>query len=600
MSRLSRLIVVTCLIIPVLLARFSMPVEAGGLVRHDVRRASIDIDLLSAGQVEVIEQYELENHNGFRHLHIDIQAPLQGQMTSYRLDVAKKVGEVTPELFSEVVHYDVESGEGRAPFSYEITSVAGNRQRVQITGKFEPGRWVFRMTYVLQGAVLQTEDRAILRLRYFSTVSAPIPSTSMRLKLPAALSDGQSHHLIFISETPVHYTFDDNKTFIALTDALTNGADARFFLSVPASLFGELTKSQDTRTAEEQLESAKSNAERASARGRLQSNMAIVVPILIASGLVLWLLYFLYFEREGALKKGTHDFAHWPSRMPPALFGMLLGNEKLSSLVLATLLRLTNLRRLTMEGYVFTWKDPENTDYSRYSTFEVFLLHWFLGEIANGEYAASAIQVKSYASDKKNEKRLEESKKTMEIELARSFTNARLLDKRKSWYARTIGLILCVAFFATAIIMIILTGTFISYLLLVPGVLFFWSSRAVRQLSEEGLRRRSECRRYRDNLNNMSAIFKSSEGTYTDIEAVIIALPRAVATEKVDLFINGLKRLPKRRYIHLAHALLKIYDNQEPPNRYHRNEEYRRCVEELDHLKEVLNTSMSIMHEVLK
>ena len=124
---------------------------------------------------------------------------------------------LTPELFSEVVHYDVESGEGRAPFSYEITSVAGNRQRVQITGKFEPGRWVFRMTYMLQGAVLQTEDRAILRLRYFSTVSTPIPSTSMKLKLPATLSDGQNHHLIFISETPVNYTFDDNKTCLLYT-----------------------------------------------------------------------------------------------------------------------------------------------------------------------------------------------------------------------------------------------------------------------------------------------------------------------------------------------------------------------------------------------
>lgn len=600
MSRLSRLIVVTCLIIPVLLALFSVPVEAGGLVRHDVRRASIDIDLLSSGQVEVVEQYELESTNGFRHLHIDIQAPLQGQMTSYKLDVAKKEGEVTPELFSEVVHYDVESGEGRAPFSYEITSVAGNRQRVQITGKFEPGRWIFRMTYMLQDAVLQTEDRAILRLRYFSTVSAPIPSTSMRMELPATLPEGQIHHLVFNSETPVNYTFDDKKTFVAVTDALTNGADARFFLSVPASLFGQLTKSVDTRTAEEQLNSAKVNAERTSARGRMQSNMAVVIPLLLASGLFLWLLYFLYFEREGTFKKGMQDFAHWPSRMPPALFGMLLGKEKLSPLILATLLRLTNLRRLTMEGYVFTWKDPENTDYSRYSTFEVFLLHWFLGEIANGEFAASAIQVKSYASEKKNAERLEESKKTMEIELARSFANARLLDKRKSWYARTIGLILCAAFFVTALIMVFLTGTFLAYLLFVPSILFFWSSRAVRQLSEEGLRRRSECRRYRDNLNNMPAIFKSSEGTYTDVEAVIIALPRAVATEKVDLFINGLKRLPKRRYIHLAHALLKIYDNQEPPLRYNRNEEYKRCVEDLDHLKDVLNTSLSIMHEILK
>lgn len=560
----------------------------------------MQVELLSAGQAEVFEQYELDNRGGFRHVHLDVLAPLQGEMTSFRLDVAKQEGDTPPELFSEVVRYEAVAGESRAPFSYEVASASDNRQRLSVTGKFDPGRWVFRLTYSLQNAVTQKDDRALLRLRYVSTNGEPIRSTGLKITLPRTLAPSEPYHLFFISETPVDYTFDQNRIFVAASSELINGSDARLLLDVPSSLFSELQFSADERTYEEQIEASRKSAERALARGRMQANMTVVIPIVIGSGLLLWLLYYLFFEREGALKKKSQRFALWPSRMPPALFGMLLGKEKLSPLVLATLLRLTNLRRLDMEGYVFTWKDPANTDYSLYSTFEVFLLHWFLGKVASGEYAASAIQVKQYASEKKNQERLKESKKTMEVELARSFSSARLLDKRKSWYARLIGMILGIAFFVSALIFIFLTWSLAAHLILIPSILFTWSSRGVRHLSEEGLRRRTECRRYRDNLSNMPAIFKSSEGTYTEIEAVIIALPRAVAIEKVDTFINGLKKLPKRRYIHLAHALLKIYDHQEPPLRYDRNDEYERCVSELDHLKEALNTSLSILNEVLK
>lgn len=597
MPKLRRLITACLLILPLLTACLGAPVFGFGARRHDIRRVHIDIDLLSGGQAEIVEQYEITSETGMRRFQLDVVAPLQGRITDFTIDAAKAESDLAPALFTKILRYDATSDEGRAPYSYEISSPSAERQTLNITGQFDPGRWIIRISYTLANTVLQTEDTAIFRLRFFPSRKAGMQTGTMSLTLPQPLQNSE-YQLLFVSETPVQFTFDEVQTFRISAGALSQSDDARLFLTLPASVFAELDASSDTRTAAEQIDAAVLASERALARGTMTTRLSAVQPIWFLAALLFWILYYLRFEREGMMRGPGPDYALWPSRVPPLAVAQILGKKKLGPLILSTLLRLTNRRTLKMEGYVFTWRHPDRVDYSRYSSFEVFLLHWFLGEITNGDPAASAIQVKNYKRNKKNASRFADSVRQMETELKRSFDNMRLLDRRKSWYAGLLGLIFGIAIVLTALTMIFLTGTAAAYLLLLPGLLFIWSSRGLKHLNEEGLKHRTEARMYRDKLDTMSHIFKSCSSHYTEIETAIIALPRAVALNKTDVFMDGLKQFSKRRYIILAQVLLKIYDSQEPPSTYDRDEEYERCLREMDSLKETLITSLSILNQV--
>lgn len=574
-----------------------MPVEGLSYQRPTIARAAISIQLRADGSAEILETYTLTSERGFRHIYTNLIPPFQGQTEGYRFDVAQSLQGETPDQFTEIVLFNPESGTGRAPFSYELVSESKTRTRIKLTGMFEPGTWLFRSHYVINNAVLQTEDAAILRVLFFPGIPTAIARSSLEIKIPTAIAESD-YDLIFINESPVNYTFNGERSWTATANNLASDYTKRLFLKLPADVFTNLMQSPDARTADEQLDTAHKTANNAKMRGQFQRNMLTIIPFTFGAGLLLFGIYYLYFEREGVLRHAHKEFALWPSRVPPASSALLLNQKKLAPLMLATLLRLTNRRTLTLEGFVFTWTNPEHIDYSRFTSFEVFLMHWFLGEITDGEYAASAIQVKQYAKSKQHEKAFAESMKQMKAELTRSFLSMRLFDERKSWYARLIVLIFGIAFFTSALLFAITLRAWQAYLLFIPAIAFIWSSRGIMHLTSEGLRHRSEARLYRDRLASLEQIFQSAAPSYSEIESVIIALPRAVAYGRLDAFFDSLLALPERRFLTLAQALLKIYDNQEPPLDYDRDKEMQRLKADMKKLRATLKTSLAILGEV--
>jgi hypothetical protein len=567
---------------------------------RQIEAASISVELLTDGTARVQETYQIMSSKGFRHLTFFLQKPLHGELADVSISLAHLEDVDASPPYNLVTKYEQKSGLGRAPFSYELTETATG-SRYFLTGRFEAPAWSVRLEYTVKDAVLATGTDAVLRLRILGTESVyPVSYLSGSIKLPSVPSSDSKLDFVPVSEIDVQTSFNNEREYRFMADTLDREDKIALFLRMPANLFSALLLSNDARTADEQVEGAKATSKRSVDRRSAKEAVHILIPILTLAGCLLWGIYFLYFEREGKKQKVADNFAVWPSSMPSNMVGLLLGRRRLSSMVLATLLRLASFRELTLDDYVFTWKNPDRSDFRRFSPFEVLLLHWLFEDLEMEDHALSVFQIEAYARSPLTKATFKKSCNTLAKMASERFNRLKLDDKRKSWFALFFGLLFGFAFGVTAILLTIIGRTPFGLALLVPGLLFFFTGQQIRHLNARGLKRRGECRAFEASLNNPEKLFASNKDVFTPIESAIIALPHAAALGRLDNFFEGLYKLPDRRYIECGYALLRVYNNQEIPAHIANIKESREHVrKELERVKTILQTSQATLDRII-
>jgi len=212
-------------------------------------------------------------------------------------------------------------------------------------------------------------------------------------------------------------------------------------------------------------------------------------------------------------------------------------------------------------------------------------LHWLFQDVAKDGPALSVSQIKQTSHDPVTDKNFEHS-----------YLELGLFDQNKTKFSRRLTSIFTIFFSVLAGVLAVLSQSISGLLILLPAAGFLYLRSGVRHLTKEGRYRQRECREYRKNLDNLPLLTKATDSQFTITEMAILALPRAVSLDNVNLFFEGLYKLDDADFAASAYGILHIYLREPLPGSIRiTTRERERLWQRLDELRDILQSSETIL-----
>jgi hypothetical protein len=539
-----------------LLAIPSQTVSALGREPYLVDTYDIDIKIQPDGTAAVTERvlYSFEEDTDFLDFYVN-----QKRMSRLTVNsVAVSENNPPADVFEKSLQNDqiqlqelspsTNSENMSVPMSY-VLSGTDNAEKLRLRAFFEGGsKRLIKFEYLLEGLVRRSVDSSFIKQEIVG-IPGNVPINCMKLKytLPYNLEKADSW-LRIISE--ISYSSEQIKSdqWMIGWEQINSGQVIDAVLIMPYEAFALVSPgiSQPTRSeliseAEEQIDKVEQN------RFWLGSIRALVF-FLLGLSLVLLLLIYLIFDREGVSKFKGRYLMPESLDYPPAILSILMRSGKPGLLLFSTLIDLVRRGELELDGLVFTWKNSQRNDYTGFKAFEIFLLQWLFGQIGKGN-TISTVQIRDYARDRDTSEEFNGYFDQFRQLISEEMPQFDLIDQTKSRYGKIIGISLSVAYLIMGVASSILLKSWIGVLLLIPAVLFFIYGLSLRHLTVNGneqFARGKAIKRYLGRFFEISELEKSNI-ELPECKRFVSVLPYAIALNRTKLFMRQMLLMVKSK-----------------------------------------------------
>jgi len=367
-------------------------------VRQDysVSRYDIQAVLADDGSAVVTETISLNMLTARRDLTFNIPYAMPGGASLQQVAMASADGSGSQEQFVVVQTLDTASNSLSA--YYEMQDDGANL-RVKLNYMAEAGsRPKIKLTYKLGRAVVVNADNAFLKREFFQSIPALlVGQASLTIQMPAAATDLEIWHL------PVSLTnYSDSRPLgnsIIFEGQPAQGEQTMLlYLLMPETMFSRVTPSQPGQTWDSLTGEARQAAYNLEGSGTARRAAYQLIFILLALSVVLVMIIYWFYDREGAASFRHRYWYSLPADCPPAVMAVLLHKDRPGRLLLATLLDLVRRGELTLQGNVFSLPATDVREYNGFAAFEIFLVQWLFDILAHGTTISTA-EIRCYARD---------------------------------------------------------------------------------------------------------------------------------------------------------------------------------------------------------
>ena len=559
----------------------------------DITSIDSEILILIDGTLQLTEIYQVSSPQESWGLKLVRPKLRTGEVELSAIGIAASGLNPTP-IYTQL-EQEVKRKLKNSPAAYEKIHYE-DRTTVQMHTNFGKGEWLIKVEWIYTDAIVQNADKALLYAPLLSldTNSSPDIFTATMI-LPERITGVGANA---VTQTSANITVNrlENNLIKLRTEDLEPDDKLWVLLSTDADIFTALEPDPAETTYEQQFQQAGLSAQKMLKLRQRAELIRMLIPYITLVSLILALAFYIYYEREGFSKAVSPNFALWPSSVKPYNSSMLLKQNTPGRILLSSMLSLVNQKELWLDDYVFTWPHSGRVDFSSLRPSETYLLHWLFQDLAIGGPALSAAQLRRAASDSTTAKSFKQNYQEFEQLICDEYLELGLYDQGKTKFGRILTIIFTVVLAILAPILSLLGKTFYGFLLLLPAASFLFLCLGVRHLTQEGQARLRECREYAKNLDNISLLAEATDSQYSLTETAILALPRAVAIDRVNLFFDGLYELSDYNFVTCAHALLHIYLRTPLPKKLLVSpQEKERLWQKLNDLREILLSSATII-----
>lgn len=462
---------------------------------------------------------------------------------------------------------------------------------------FGRGDWLIKVQWSLLDAVVQNGEDALLDLPLLSL--KPKTSTqlfSATLILPQRISTAGAN---VVTKTAANLVLSQQESNIIKIRTGDFGHDdyLQLLISTAANVFTALEQDPVNLSVDQQFQEAALAAQNLTDIRHRREFVRKIIPYLTLVGLLLALSFYIYYEREGLKTARRTNYALWVSSVKPYNASMLLKRDSPGRVLLSSLLALVNQKELWLDDYIFTWPHSGRVDFSALRPSETYLLHWLFQDLAAGGPALSAAQLKRAALSPASAKGFKQNFREFEDLIYSEYLALGLYDQTKTKFGRILTASFFVIFIALVPLLSYLANSFHGLLLLLPATSFLLLRLGVRHLTREGRVRSRECREYSKNLDDLPRLTAATGSHYSLTETAILALPRAVALDRINLFFDGLYELYDEDFASCAHAILHVYLRTPLPRSIRITARERAELwQQLDDLRDILLHSETIIN----
>ncbi len=553
-----------------------------------------EILVLADGTVQITEIYQVNAPRESWGLTLARPHPRHGNTELVSIGIAASGLNPTP-IYTQFTE-EAKSKLKTAPAAY-AKKLENDQVSVQLHTRFGRGDWLIKVQWSLLDAVVQNGEDALLDLPLLSLSPKTSPQLfSATLILPQRITTAGAN---VVTQTAANLVLSQQESNILKirTDDFGHDDNLRFLISTAADVFTTLEPDTVDLPVDQQFKEAALAAQNLTNIRQRREFVYKIIPYLTLGGLILALSFYIYYEREGFKTARRTNYALWVSSVKPYNSSMLLKRNSPGRVLLSSLLALVNQKELWLDDYVFTWPHSGRVDFSALRPSETYLLHWLFQDLATGGPALSAAQLKSAALAPASAKGFKQNFREFDELIYSEYLALGLYDQTKTKFGRIITTLFFVISFALALLLSYLSNSFLGLLLLLPSASFLLLRLGVRHLTREGRTRLRECREYSKNLDNLPRLTAATGSHYSLTETAILALPRAVALDRINLFFDGLYELSDEDFASCAHAILHVYLRTPLPRSIRITEQERaKLWQQLDDLRDILLSSETIIN----
>ncbi|HHU07480.1 MAG TPA: DUF2207 domain-containing protein [Clostridiaceae bacterium] len=560
--------------------------------RVSVDTVNTEVLVLSDGSIQLTEIFEVMAPSETWNLNLEYPTLSNGQAALKNIGIA--ASGINPIPVYTQLDEEVDNNVSNSP-AYYVKRISDISTTVRMSTRFGRGEWLIKVEWLLQDAIVQNGSNALLSLPLLSLYSLEGPdSLHASLIFPVEIT-ASGASIVTLSSAQIDLSQDDRVISLATTD-LEPGDNLLLLFTTDASVFTSLPEDTSDLSVEQQLQEASLEAQSLLSSRNRREFVGSVIPYISLAGLILALGFYIYYELEGTLKPVEKDFSVWPTSVKPYNSSMLLNKDKPERLLLSSLLSLVNQKELWLDDYVFTWPQSGRVDFSSFRPSETYLLHWLFQDVAKDGPALSVSQIKQTSYDPVTDKNFEHSYLEFRQLVNTEHLELGLFDQNKTKFSRRLTSIFTIFFSVLAGVLTVLSQSISGLLILLPAAGFLYLRSGVRHLTKEGRYRQRECREYRKNLDNLPLLTKATDSQFTITEMAILALPRAVSLDNVNLFFEGLYKLDDADFAASAYGILHIYLREPLPGSIRiTTRERERLWQRLDELRDILQSSETIL-----
>lgn len=515
-----------------------------------VEKAESDVWIKLDGTVDIVESLTYHFQGKKTNISFDLIFPLEGEPHLEMIELARMDG-ADKDKYIQIPRRDKLRSQ---PLSYTTTRKK-DRIRVEVATTGLQGGYTFRLTYQWNRGLVMKEGKAL--------VSGPLlaarPDTrveTMRwtIRFPDSVRMDLTHiepvsirAMTMNKSSEHHITYIDNQAFYKI-DGIS------LIISMPGEDFPLILTASDKTSLSSLFERADSLSRHLTRFGMLRlSVMRLVLP-LVAAGLMIYAA--LYLLQLTGLRRLKEDFALWPVAETPAMVAKLARIRPTDSLLLlGTLLRLINRKEVIWRDEIFEWRNPGRNDFSDFSAWEILLLNWLFAADETYDHVLAPERLRTAAHNPD----FRELASRFRTQVDKEFNYRGLHNMKLTASFRLIFTAFAALFFVMAALLFLFTHASTAFLLLIPALFFSFSGMTFRFLTEEGINRYYQTRRFMRILARPQAIIQSCEGRLNEAETMISVLPVAVALKKRKAFFQGIRSLPRPLFMRTSYALLHVY-----------------------------------------
>lgn len=548
-----------------------------------VSQAEAEMKINLDGTVDIVETLHFHFAKKKTGITFDLLFPLEGEPLFEAIELAR------PQAGEEVKYVRIPPQDKLKSHPLAFTT---NRKRdrvrlgVETTGL--EGECLFRISYQWSRGVVLKEGRAVMA----GPLLAVRPDTRVEtMKWTLVFPSAIRTDLIRISPVSIHPMtanwIASNTVSLIVNQPFDKIDGLSILVSMPAAGFPLIFTATDETPLSSLFERADRKTRNLSRLNEFRlSILGVVVPLVLA-GLIIYLALFLL--QLTGLKKLKPGFASWPVTKPPALVATLAKPfPARSRLLLATLVQLINRKEISWQDEVFEWRNPDRNDFSGFSTWEILLLQWLFSDHPDYDHVLAPERLRTAARDPDFHTLAHRFQK----QLQQSFRHSGLLNVRFTSAFRLVFSAFGLLFAAMAAVLFLITHAASSFLLFIPSAFFAFSAASFRFLTERGVGKFRDTRRFSRLLHTPELLVEACGGRLNEAEVFISALPVAVALNRQKAFFSGLRALPLPAFTRAAYALLHVYRKQPLPMDdapWQDSEELKRLDRGLEEIERVLS-----------
>ncbi len=523
--------------------------------RVTIKSVSSEALIMSDGNAQLTEIYQLTAPRESWELNLELPVLRGNELGLISIGIAAK--DVNPVPIYTQFEKETEGKLRNSPAAYE-EQILEDKSRIKLFTRFGRGDWLLKIQWSISDAVVENSGQAILDIPLLSLAENIIPdSFQASIILPQRITLSGA---AIVMQSSAQISLEQENNIVKLKSSDLEAKDSlNLFLHTSSEVFTALKKDPINLSVSEQLHEAGQKAKSLLAsRERIEFVKTSIPYILVASLLLLSVFYF-YYELEGLRQPIKENFALWPTSVKAYNCSMLLNKDNPERIILCSLISLLNQKELWLDDYVFTWPHSGRVDFSKLRPSETYILHWFFQDLASSGPALSAAQIKRAAQDPASKNNFKINFQEFLALINTEHQELGLIDQGKTKFSRILTTIFSLFFALLAISLTIFAQNLSGLLLLISAFGFLLLRTTTRHLTKEGRARMRECREYAKHLDDLLLLTSATGAEYSLIETAILALPRAVALDRVDLFFDGLETLTADDFTSCAYALLHIY-----------------------------------------